>query len=433
MRRRSSASGIAETGTPPSVTTPSSTKRPSRSARRAPSSAPGVKTHVSTPGSTTRPVRSSTSSASGAGSAAGAAGSPTDGSIRRIGEHPLGADERAGDLVDRLGRHAQRDHEEGGIAVEGDELAGADLTLDREPRAEPGDDDDEDARQEHLRRVERRLWQGHPDTGTADFLRAAPVAVEEDPLAADAAQHPQAGDGVGPDRGQPAHLLPLLALARLERPDHRRKARDEDRHPDQDDDAEQRRRREQHRRDDEVRGDRTCEPRRDVERAAGPERVVRDGRDHLAGGQAPADRRPGERGVVRDDLDHPVARLQPVADRDAVAQRAGDRLDDAEPEEGGRPRDERLGVTGRDALVDRAAEHPRQQRLREHPDDPEGHAECERPGLMAPDPEQEPRRRTRVGRARIGEGELPHRRASVCAAPAKSAMMSPWPSGLPSR
>ena len=252
-------------------------------------------------------------------------------------QHPLRPDERSRHLVDRLGRDAERDHEEGGVAVEGDELAGADLAVDREPRAEPGDDDDEDAGQEHLGRVERRLRQGHPDAGAADLLRAPPVAVEEDALAADPAEHAQAGDRVGPDRGQLAHLLALLPLARLERPDHEREGRHEDGDTEQDDEAEQRRRREQHRGDDEVGGDRAGEPRGDVEGAAGPKRVVRDGRDDLTRRQPRSDRGPGQRGVVRDDLDHPVARLEPVADRDAVPERAGDRLDDTEPEESGRP------------------------------------------------------------------------------------------------
>ncbi len=179
--------------------------------------------------------------------------------------------------------------------------------------------------------------------------------------------------------------------------------------------------------------DRARKPRGDVERATRPERVVRDGGDDLAGGQARSDRRAGQRRVVRDDLDHPESRLQPVADRDAVPERAGDRLDDAEPEEGGRPGEQRLGVAGRDPLVDRAPEHPRQQRLREHPDDPEGHAQQERAELLTPDPEQEAGRRARVRRAWVGEGKLLHRRASLCREPGKSAMMKPWPSETPSR
>ena len=115
------------------------------------------------PGSTTSRCAASTSGALAAPARPRRCGLADRRLDREDREHPLRADERAGDLVDRLGSDAQRDHEEGGVAVEGDELAGADLALDREPRAEPGDDDDEDAGQEHLRRVERRLWQRDPD------------------------------------------------------------------------------------------------------------------------------------------------------------------------------------------------------------------------------------------------------------------------------
>ena len=79
----------------------------------------------------------SVSSAPGSGSGRRLAGLADERLDPQDREHPLHADVRAGDLVDRLGRDAQGDHEEGGIAVERDELAGADRPLDREPRAEP--------------------------------------------------------------------------------------------------------------------------------------------------------------------------------------------------------------------------------------------------------------------------------------------------------
>ena len=44
------------------------------------------------------------------------------------------------------------------------------------------------------------------------------VAAQEGLLAADAAQHPQPGDGVGAERGQPAGLLALEGLPALQRP-----------------------------------------------------------------------------------------------------------------------------------------------------------------------------------------------------------------------
>ena len=64
------------------------------------------------------------------------------------------------------------------------------------------------------------------------------------------------------------------------------------------------------------------EPRQDVEGAAGPQGVVRDGRDDLAGRElAPVPRRPSAH-VVADDLGQPERRLQPVLDREAVAHHA---------------------------------------------------------------------------------------------------------------
>ena len=60
----------------------------------------------------------------------------------------------------------------------------------------------------------------------------APVAVEERLLAADAAQHAQAGGGVGAERGQLADLLALVALARLQRLDDGAEQQDEHRDAD---------------------------------------------------------------------------------------------------------------------------------------------------------------------------------------------------------
>ena len=59
-------------------------------------------------------------------------------------------------------------------------------------RAGPGDEHDEEPRQEHLGGVERRLRRRDPDAREAHALGAQPVAVEERLLAADAAQHAEA-------------------------------------------------------------------------------------------------------------------------------------------------------------------------------------------------------------------------------------------------
>ena len=88
---------------------------------------------------------------------------------------------------------------------------------DGEVGADPGDDDDEDPGQEHLGGVERGLHarQAHPGEADAVGLRGIPG--EEGVLAADAAQHAQAGDGVGAERGEQAGLVALGLLAALER------------------------------------------------------------------------------------------------------------------------------------------------------------------------------------------------------------------------
>ena len=104
---------------------------------------------------------------------------------RKDVEHPSRADEGPRHLVDGLGGRAEREHEEGGIAVERNELARGDSPVDRETSADPDDGHDEDPGQEHLRGVERRLRQGHPHSREPHLLRAASVAIEEDRLAAD--------------------------------------------------------------------------------------------------------------------------------------------------------------------------------------------------------------------------------------------------------
>ena len=108
-------------------------------------------------------------------------------------------------------------------------------------RADPRHEHDEEPRQEHLGGVERRLRRRDLDAGEAHALGAQLVAVEEGLLAADAAQHAQAGGGVGAERGQLADLLALLALALLQRLDHDAERERQQRHAEQDEQPELRR------------------------------------------------------------------------------------------------------------------------------------------------------------------------------------------------
>ena len=100
-------------------------------------------------------------------------------------QHPAGADIGARHLVDGLGGRAEGNHKERRVAVERDQLAGADLSREREARPEPGDEDDEEPGHEDLRGVESRLRQGNADARESNLLGTAPVPVEELRLAAD--------------------------------------------------------------------------------------------------------------------------------------------------------------------------------------------------------------------------------------------------------
>ena len=119
-------------------------------------------------------------------------------------DDPGRSDQRAGELVRGLDRRADRHDKEEGVAVERDDVAGRELALDGEPRAEPGQRDEEDARQQHLSRVQQRLQRRDTDSGVAQLVGAAPIARQERRLAADAAEHPQPSHGVRPERGQAA-------------------------------------------------------------------------------------------------------------------------------------------------------------------------------------------------------------------------------------
>ena len=124
-------------------------------------------------------------------------------------------DQCPGGSFDRHRRGAQRDDEEEGIAVERDQITGVDPAREDEPGSQPGQEDNEDPRQENLGGVESRLEPGHPDARIAHVPGLFPIPAEEHSLATDATQNPQAGDGVGTECGQPPRGVALRALTGL--------------------------------------------------------------------------------------------------------------------------------------------------------------------------------------------------------------------------
>ena len=137
IRRRTTSSGSRSSGVSPSITPQSSTSRPSRSASALVSSGEAETRHVRLPGSIVRP---------GVGvderHAGRRLGQRVGGILDRAldgehAQHPAGPDERAGELLHRLRRRPQRDHEEPRVPVERDELAGRDLARTRRDAHRP--------------------------------------------------------------------------------------------------------------------------------------------------------------------------------------------------------------------------------------------------------------------------------------------------------
>ena len=193
-----------------------------------------------------------------------------------------------------------------------------------------------------------RTWpDSRPAWGAAMRLPAraraalALVVVEEDVLAPDAAQDAQAGDGVRAQGGQAARGLALGRLGRVQRAHERGGERGQHRHADEHDEAQLDRGRQQDERHDDPRDDRAHEAREDVEGPADAHRVGGHGVDHVAGGDLVGQGGAGGRDVASDELDRAVGRVHPVGDGELVAQRAADRLDEAEADDDADPAPER--------------------------------------------------------------------------------------------
>jgi hypothetical protein len=155
-------------------------------------------------------------------------------------QHLARGDRGPDPAVDHLDGGLQRHRQERCVPVEGDELAGRDPALEGEAGPQPGDEHHEDARQQHLRGVQRSLDAGDPQADRPHPLGLLLVSAQEGLLAADAAQHPQPGDRVGAERREVSGLLALQGLPALQGADDEGQARDEHRTAEKDEPAERR-------------------------------------------------------------------------------------------------------------------------------------------------------------------------------------------------
>jgi hypothetical protein len=327
---------------------------------------------------------------------------------REHATHAGRGDPAPDDLVGVLGGGAQRDHQERRVAVERDQLTGADPPLHGIPRPQPDHDDHEHPGQEHLQPVEDGLQPRDLDTGPPGGLRLAHVAVVEDLLAADAPQHPEPADDVRGGVGEVPHQVALVGTAAVQRPQQRRDEQHQHGHADQHQQPERHRGGEQDRGDQHERDHRAGEAGRDVHDLPDARQVVGADRDHLAGRHLARQRAAEVHGVAGDELDGAVRRGQPVGDREPVPHDAADRLEQPDREHDAGVHDQRLAVLGGDPAVDRATDHGGHHGLRAHPDDAAGHPEHESVPLAPGNPPQEPRRRPDVRRSGMVEGEAAH-------------------------
>lgn len=192
----------------------------------------------------------------------------------------------------------------------------------------PDDRDNQQARQQDLDAGDEGPHTGAADGGVADLLGGPAVAVEEELLAADAAQDAQARDGVGGQLGGAARLLALEVGTPCRARQQRQHGECEDGDTDGDDDAERGLVDDQADTDQHHGEGRRGEPGDGLDEPADPLDVARGDRDDLTGRHPPRQRRAELGRLARQQLLDARGRGDPVGDRrpvqEGVAQRDGE-------------------------------------------------------------------------------------------------------------
>lgn len=263
------------------------------------------------------------------------------------------------------------------------------------------DRDQQQARHQHLDGADQRPHACAAHGRVPDLLRRAAVAVQEQFLAADAAQHPQAGHGVRGEFGGPSGLL-ALEVRPLRRPGQQgqdRKGQSGQAHGDHD--------AEHGLVDDQADTDQQHRDRRGGEAGHGLHEpadlldVARGDRHDLSGRDAPGQRGAEVRGLVGEQLLDPCGGGDPVGDGGAVQEGVADRGRGAA--QGHHPAGE--GQSGPGAVDDGLDGEADAERLRGDGDEVQ-----QAPGqglelaaqLVAAEPPQEAGARAHVRHTRVG-------------------------------
>ncbi len=221
---------------------------------------------------------------------------------------------RHGDLLEV----PQREKHQRRRAVDRHELTDVDLPVPGQ-RGSVGDErDQQHARQQHLDRRDQRPHPRAAHGRLADLLRGAPVAAEEQLLAADAAQHAQPGHRVGSQLGGPARLLALDIGAAGGPGEQRQHGEGEQRHGERHEHAERGQIQDEPDADDDQGRGRGGEAGERLDEPADLLHVSGGHRDDLARGDPSGQRRAELGGLAGQQLLDPCGCGDPVGDGGAV-------------------------------------------------------------------------------------------------------------------
>ena len=288
---------------------------------------------------------------------------------------PARRHQRPGELLGELEEGLDRADHEQPVAQEADQLAGGQLARADLAGAQPDQQHQEAAGEQHPDRLDPRLPLAGRDARLPGRLRPDGVVAPEGALASDAAQDPQARDDVGGERGELGVARSLELLAPVERAEHRHRHADQ-RGRGREDQQPHLERRAQHDGGDGEVGDQ-------LGRGAGqdlghrPELVGVAGGDaeHLAGRRTPGQDVAHLHRLAGDQQHRAVDPDQPAPHDQGVHRDPEHRPDHRDQEQQPGPEQRLRGRPGEDALVDGASEQPgahRQRQLPQHADDDGG-------------------------------------------------------------
>ena len=270
-------------------------------------------------------------------------------------------------------------------------------TLRHLARAQPHEGDDEAAREEHPDGLDRGEPAAGRDTGLTNALRLGVVVAAEGLLTADAAQDAQPADDVGRHRGQLGVAGALDALPPLHGPQQGRAEQDEQRCREEHEHAHAHGGGQHDAGDDQVGSELRERTRRHLHEGTELVTVAARHGEHLAGRGTTGQDVPELQDLAGDELGRSVERDEPLTHDDGVEGDAAGRAEEGHDREEDDPLRRLRRVAGDDAGVDRPADDPGADGLRDHPDQGDEEADPEERAIGPHHPPEEPQGTAGVG------------------------------------